>query len=645
MLRNKIWKIALIALCITGAFILPSCATTKKLQIDMFATSTFRNDGRINAGGWVHFWETSAKTTTKNVYADVNGTQILEQPIQLDQRGARTIFASGPYYIELYDRHMNLIKAYDSFSYTSSIDFYGIDVFAEYGRTNSEMQALINILNPTNNFELLFRGGDAGGIKYDMDGLTWPENASMKILRGAMFTGSAITINGAIDAGDYQFVETEGACHFGGTPVRFASWDGGPSGLYKITQAEIDLVTGNIITWAEIDVLGDVSISGNIVIDGTVDGVDVSDLAVSATSLESTFTANINQSVRTDASPTFVGVTATNLTGNITGTSAKYQSDTTDPQDVKFNSVAIEKNVRPFNQGAIWTPVSVEAVEWRSVTYGNGVFVAVGGGGTNRVMYSHDGISWTPVSVEAVEWRSVTYGNGMFVAVGEIGTNRVMYSGRALENIPAKTGNRVFGDIQAQDVKFNSLNLGTATGAEAGQLRTSAGIRTGAGVLYGTDSPTGPIMGIRDEGFSINRAVLSLGGDTGNKPGVAFGDGTANADTNLYRDSANVLKTDGSLVVGGHVTTFRLASSVGAGATRDIATLVRAATYLVSLRSDGGNLYRIAYVATSSSADTIEVLWQTGSASFELVSSGLLLQVKNNGGGSLGVRASVLRLH
>ena len=56
-----------------------------------------------------------------------------------------------------------------------------------------------------------------------------------------------------------------------------------------------------------------------------------------------------------------------------------------------------------------------------SVTYGNGMFVAVGKSGS--IVTSTDGITWTkqtsPVSSTLI---AVTYGNGMFVAVGESGS-------------------------------------------------------------------------------------------------------------------------------------------------------------------------------------------------------------------------------
>jgi hypothetical protein len=68
---------------------------------------------------------------------------------------------------------------------------------------------------------------------------------------------------------------------------------------------------------------------------------------------------------------------------------------------------------------------------WTSVTFGNGLFVAVASSGTgNRVMTSPDGINWTTrTSAADNSWRSVTFGSGLFVAVASSGTgNRIMTS-------------------------------------------------------------------------------------------------------------------------------------------------------------------------------------------------------------------------
>ena len=79
-----------------------------------------------------------------------------------------------------------------------------------------------------------------------------------------------------------------------------------------------------------------------------------------------------------------------------------------------------------------WTSrTSAADNNWRAVTYGNGLFVAVSYSGSgNRVMTSPDGITWTSRTSAADNgWFGVTYGNGLFVAVSYTGTgNRVMTS-------------------------------------------------------------------------------------------------------------------------------------------------------------------------------------------------------------------------
>ena len=55
------------------------------------------------------------------------------------------------------------------------------------------------------------------------------------------------------------------------------------------------------------------------------------------------------------------------------------------------------------------------------VTYGNGLFVAVGTSGT--ILTSPDGVTWTQrTSGTDDTLRGVTHGNGTFVAVGIYGT-------------------------------------------------------------------------------------------------------------------------------------------------------------------------------------------------------------------------------
>ncbi|CAG1006024.1 hypothetical protein RHIZO_03226 [Rhizobiaceae bacterium] len=117
-----------------------------------------------------------------------------------------------------------------------------------------------------------------------------------------------------------------------------------------------------------------------------------------------------------------------------------------------------------------WTYIaSPEAwVAWESVTYGNGLFVAVGGSGTSRVMTSPDGVTWTSrTAAQNNYWHSVAFGNGTFVAVATDGTNRVMTSP-------------------------DGINWTARTAAQANQWR---GVTYGAGLFVAVaDSGTNRVM-------------------------------------------------------------------------------------------------------------------------------------------------------
>ena len=63
---------------------------------------------------------------------------------------------------------------------------------------------------------------------------------------------------------------------------------------------------------------------------------------------------------------------------------------------------------------------------WSSVTYGNGLFVAVANPGGS--LYSSDGTNWFAGNAPLDNWASVSYGDGYFVAVSDNGTYPVMYS-------------------------------------------------------------------------------------------------------------------------------------------------------------------------------------------------------------------------
>jgi hypothetical protein len=139
--------------------------------------------------------------------------------------------------------------------------------------------------------------------------------------------------------------------------------------------------------------------------------------------------------------------------------------------------------------GVTWTARSApEANNWWSVTYGNGVFVAVANTGTNRVMTSTDGETWKARSAsEASGWYSVTYGNGVFVAIANNGTNRVMTSTLTLAAAPsAPTGlTATSGDGSAQ-VAFTP-------GADGGAAITKYQYKVGTDAWTDAVGTTSPI--------------------------------------------------------------------------------------------------------------------------------------------------------
>jgi len=70
--------------------------------------------------------------------------------------------------------------------------------------------------------------------------------------------------------------------------------------------------------------------------------------------------------------------------------------------------------------GATWTLRVPGINDFSSVTYGNGLFVVVGGSpDSSTILTSQDGVDWMRRSLGDDPLNSVAYGNGLFVAVGD----------------------------------------------------------------------------------------------------------------------------------------------------------------------------------------------------------------------------------
>ena len=176
--------------------------------------------------------------------------------------------------------------------------------------------------------------------------------------------------------------------------------------------------------------------------------------------------------------------------------------------------------VMTSTDGVTWTArTSAEANNWNSVAFGNGLFVAVAASGTNRVMTSTDGVTWTAHSAVESDWISVTYGNGVFVAVAIGGASRVMTSAdgetwtarNAAEANPWRSvayGNGVFVAVAIT----GSNRVMTSPDGVTWTARTAAEANFWRGVTYGN----GRFVAVSQNG--TNRVMTSSLGELATAP-------------------------------------------------------------------------------------------------------------------------------
>lgn len=90
-------------------------------------------------------------------------------------------------------------------------------------------------------------------------------------------------------------------------------------------------------------------------------------------------------------------------------------------------------HIRSENNGTSFTEVFGQGLpnsQWRGIAYGNGRFVCVGNGGNTRIAWSeNDGNNWNTVFENTSAWMDVAFGNGRFVAIASDGSgDTIMWS-------------------------------------------------------------------------------------------------------------------------------------------------------------------------------------------------------------------------
>jgi hypothetical protein len=109
---------------------------------------------------------------------------------------------------------------------------------------------------------------------------------------------------------------------------------------------------------------------------------------------------------------------------NWTGVNANLGSNAITFAEGKFTT-----GTHYSTDGITWINTNISPIIPFGITYGNGIFVAVGQAGTNRIAISEDAITWQLVSApELTTWNSIAYGDSKFVALADSGTNRSMVS-------------------------------------------------------------------------------------------------------------------------------------------------------------------------------------------------------------------------
>jgi len=91
---------------------------------------------------------------------------------------------------------------------------------------------------------------------------------------------------------------------------------------------------------------------------------------------------------------------------------------------------AIAQTTPAWADGTSWSFVAAaENSPWKSVAYGNGVWIAVAQGGVNLMHSTDGGASWDAVAAaENNPWMSVAYGNGVWIAVAGAGVKQIIRS-------------------------------------------------------------------------------------------------------------------------------------------------------------------------------------------------------------------------
>lgn len=206
--------------------------------------------------------------------------------------------------------------------------------------------------------------------------------------------------------------------------------------------------------------------------------------------------------------------------------------------------------------GINWTTrVSAADNFWRSVTFGNGLFVAVANGGTNRIMTSPDGIAWTTRTITGYNWQSVAFGNGVYLTVATSATYD--YFGRSTDGGNTWATSQII--LQNNIYSNNSVTFGNGFFVAVGNVARSnnnvGGWPSSVSTIGGTTSNSFNSIAYGNGLYvAVGNGKIATSVDKNNwnvldvqnwHRAIAFGDGLYVATASSGVGNRSVISTDG----------------------------------------------------------------------------------------------------
>ncbi len=188
----------------------------------------------------------------------------------------------------------------------------------------------------------------------------------------------------------------------------------------------------------------------------------------------------------------------------------------------KFVAVANTGEVAYSTNGSSWTEDTLSST-MTSLAYGNNRFVAISTGtATTDVAISFNGIDWTYGSIEEGDWKSITYGQGLFVAIqNNSDTLATSNTGIEWDTQTVSSGNWV--DVSFANIskpgKFLVISSGTSGFLISSGVKAQARVVVVAGRISeirlwepGSGYTSAPVMTITDPNNSSEvTTVIRIG--------------------------------------------------------------------------------------------------------------------------------------